>query len=337
MNFIPPRTYHDLAISSPYHKHAFERLYQVADEQGIYSEIRDKYVINSAQSPVQTFEKYLVAADELREQGCGEIGCLLGEKLDASCYGLFLVALYSSRSLSQSLDLVCKFSPKLDFGLKYDLTLTSEEGVLRFLPSLNGSRFPWLVEEWVFGSLGLINTIAKEPIFPTKITLMIPEPRHLWFYQERLICPIEFASNENAIYLTKEDLGRQISSSDNYINKLLSQLILASADPAPDNLLIKLYQYLLINIGRGLPTQVEVALYLGMSTASLKRRLAQQQKTYRQIVLEVRMTLAYEYLLMSKMSVHEAAYLLHYENPANFTRAFKTWFGKTPSQFRTMN
>ena len=74
--------------------------------------------------------------------------------------------------------------------------------------------------------------------------------------------------------------------------------------------------------------------YHGTSLATLKRRLRAEGKSYRSIVDEVRMVLAYEYLVMSPMVIKEAAYLLHYDNPGNFCRAFRRWFGTTPEAFR---
>jgi AraC-like DNA-binding protein len=56
--------------------------------------------------------------------------------------------------------------------------------------------------------------------------------------------------------------------------------------------------------------------------------------TFRQLLLEVRQELAYEYLNRPEMDVTEVAFLLGYEDSNSFYRAFRTWEGTTPSQLR---
>ena len=56
--------------------------------------------------------------------------------------------------------------------------------------------------------------------------------------------------------------------------------------------------------------------------------------SYRDIVSEVRMELAREYLRSTDLTMQEIAYLLGYEHAPSFFQAFKRQFGHTPTELR---
>ena len=77
-----------------------------------------------------------------------------------------------------------------------------------------------------------------------------------------------------------------------------------------------------------------VAERLNMSSRTLRRRLALQDKTYQQILTEVRKQLAIQFLRNSKFSSEEIADRLGFTDAANFRHAFKKWTGKNTSEYR---
>jgi AraC-like DNA-binding protein len=78
----------------------------------------------------------------------------------------------------------------------------------------------------------------------------------------------------------------------------------------------------------------QVAQRLSMTTRTLHRRLAKEQQNYKAILQDVRFTLAKQYLVNQTNSIKQVAYLLGYEDVANFRRAFKKWQGQSPQQYR---
>lgn len=58
---------------------------------------------------------------------------------------------------------------------------------------------------------------------------------------------------------------------------------------------------------------------------------------YREYLRSVRMHEAKVFLLRSSWSVHEIAFALGYEAPANFTNEFRRCFGVSPREFRNGN
>ncbi|UTA47089.1 AraC family transcriptional regulator [Simiduia sp. 21SJ11W-1] len=83
-----------------------------------------------------------------------------------------------------------------------------------------------------------------------------------------------------------------------------------------------------------LPNAAEVSNLLGISEQTLRRRLTAEGISYQQIKDNLRNDVATELLANRSLSISEVARLLSFSEPRAFTRAFRQWQGKTPSQFR---
>ncbi|MCP4753570.1 MAG: helix-turn-helix transcriptional regulator [Proteobacteria bacterium] len=67
---------------------------------------------------------------------------------------------------------------------------------------------------------------------------------------------------------------------------------------------------------------------------TLQRRLQAQKFTFRQLVDKVRKENALHYLQQTDLTMGQIAYGLGYSELSAFTRAFKRWFGVSPSKWR---
>ncbi len=82
----------------------------------------------------------------------------------------------------------------------------------------------------------------------------------------------------------------------------------------------------------GLEEQEAVARHLGLSVATLRRRLAGESASFRSIHREHMRTCAID-LLRQVCRIGAAADALGFSDTRSFTRAFKDWTGLTPSSF----
>ncbi len=82
------------------------------------------------------------------------------------------------------------------------------------------------------------------------------------------------------------------------------------------------------------PPITAVAKQLGMSTRTLKRRLADHDTTFSALRDEQRLQRALLLLDNRELSIGEVAMGLGYSELSNFTRAFRKWTGMTPAAYR---
>ncbi|MFL6696934.1 MAG: AraC family transcriptional regulator ligand-binding domain-containing protein [Vitreoscilla sp.] len=77
-----------------------------------------------------------------------------------------------------------------------------------------------------------------------------------------------------------------------------------------------------------------VSTKLGVSSRTLQRRLQQEGSSFQQTLDALRNSLAHHYLQNSSMSGAEISFLLGFEDPNSFIRAFQGWTGTTPQALR---
>ena len=91
----------------------------------------------------------------------------------------------------------------------------------------------------------------------------------------------------------------------------------------------------IIESANSLPTMPEMADYFNTSVSSLKRSLARDNQTYREIVDNWRYKKALRQIEDPRISIKEIAYNLGYKSPNNFSRAFKRWTNTYPDNYRS--
>ena len=81
----------------------------------------------------------------------------------------------------------------------------------------------------------------------------------------------------------------------------------------------------------------EVSSTLAYSPRSLQRLLHQEGTTFKQVLAQTRARLAKHYLCSADITNAEVAFLLGYDDPNSFFRAFRSWTDTTPERYRLDN
>ena len=85
------------------------------------------------------------------------------------------------------------------------------------------------------------------------------------------------------------------------------------------------------------PSIDSVAQILHMTPRTLQRRLQDSGSSYQRLLDEARHQMARYYLSNSALELNETAYLLGFEDPNSFGRAFRLWEGVPPSDWREIH
>jgi len=84
----------------------------------------------------------------------------------------------------------------------------------------------------------------------------------------------------------------------------------------------------------GLAAMDAVAKRLFVSRRTLQRQLEAEGTTYMRLLQETRSALALHYLRKTTLPAAEISFLLGFEEPNSFYRAFRDWTGRTPEEVR---
>lgn len=96
----------------------------------------------------------------------------------------------------------------------------------------------------------------------------------------------------------------------------------------------RLRSALLEALPAGEVSMATVCRKLGVSTRTMQRRLKEEGSSFQQTLDAVRISLAHHYLHNSSLSGTEISFLLGFEDPNSFVRAFQSWTGSTPQAAR---
>jgi len=91
---------------------------------------------------------------------------------------------------------------------------------------------------------------------------------------------------------------------------------------------------LLEGLPSGVSTMEAVAKKLALSKRTLQRHIESEGTSYQQILKETREALARHYLEKTELPVTEISFLLGFDEPNSFYRAFRAWTGTTPDSAR---
>jgi len=91
---------------------------------------------------------------------------------------------------------------------------------------------------------------------------------------------------------------------------------------------------LLEGLPSGLVTMEAIARKLALSKRTLQRRIEAEGTSYQQVLNETREALARHYLAKTALPAVEISFLLGFDEPNSFYRAFRAWTGTTPDRMR---
>ncbi|WP_298451128.1 AraC family transcriptional regulator [uncultured Marinobacter sp.] len=168
------------------------------------------------------------------------------------------------------------------------------------------------------------------------VRLKGPEPAYYRQFADQLPVTFEYNQPDELLVLPKALLDVRMRLADADASRMASdecEYELQKALKEQGDLALAVRNLLRLMPGP-LPSLEVMAERFCVSSRTLKRRLADRETSYREIVESVLKDRAIQLLRYTNQSVSEIAYELGYADLSNFSRAFKKWTGKSASEFR---
>ena len=155
-------------------------------------------------------------------------------------------------------------------------------------------------------------------------------------YERIFQCPVVFDAPWNAMRLVPDITSMRVALQPRYVFGVLSEKAEALLKELENSKSVrgKVESLLMPVLHTGDVSVETIATRMGVSRQTLFRRLKAEGATFEKVLDELRHSLALHYLSGRKASVNETAYLVGFSDPAAFSRAFKRWTGKSPSEMR---
>lgn len=155
-------------------------------------------------------------------------------------------------------------------------------------------------------------------------------------YEAHFGCAVAFGALQNVLVFEQADLQRPFVTHNAEVLALVAPQLEAelAQQLAQFTLRDQVKATLKKTLAGQRPELRAVARELGVSRRTLQRRLSDERVTFQQLIAEARRELARHYLQHSSLELNETAYLLGYEDPNSFFRAFQQWEGTSPGEWR---
>ncbi len=305
-------------------------------------------VLRQAGLPMGMFnqEKIFVTTGELFAlwRGIAEaspapaIGLKLGDEERVERYNPIAITALYSRSFRDALKRLARYK-QLTCPEEIRIIERNGECAIRFKWLLAREPEPEALVDCCFAcTVSIARHGAGQSLNPKRVEFK-RAAAHRQLFEEYFQCPVKFDAGHNALIYNAADIDRPFLTHNPELLAMVAPQLEAelayqlAQQTVPDQVKAALKRML---AGRR-PAMQEVARELRLSPRTLQRRLTEEGLTFQRLLEDARRELARHYLLHSSLELNETAYLLGYEDPNSFFRAFQHWEGKTPGQWRTIH
>ena len=180
-----------------------------------------------------------------------------------------------------------------------------------------------------------MSRILEAPFPNRMMTLPYPAPGHWRCYEEMFNCPVHFDAAVMEWHFDAGVLDEPCPNANPITARMCQRLCERIVDErAGASDLVRRIRAECLDAAERFPDARRMAEQLGMSLRTLHRRLADEGHRYKDIVDQVRRSLAEEFLRETELTVEAIAERVGYSDTANFRKAFKRWTGATPVDYR---
>ena len=260
-----------------------------------------------------------------------------GSGFHASTHGPLGFAAVSAPTLGAALDVIERFgwvrAPYYRASSEQrerTYHLTVEERV----PLDEIERIPLLEALWL-SLQAMVEAVRGRPVREARFDFAYRAPAHAERYRDHFHGEVRFERPETRVSLPAAWLALPSPMADaaafaNATAKLEAQ---ARRIEGEDFLLARLEQLLEAAGDAGIPL-ASAAAQLRLSRRTLNRRLAESGTSYRERLEAHLQGRARVLLADPSLGIGEVAFRLGYEDPSNFGRACRRWFGRSPAALR---
>lgn len=279
---------------------------------------------------VELFEVFLLAA------GDPSAAVRAGLKLQRGDYELLEYLCGSCSTLAQSIQVLGKYYPLL---IEAELSLVQQgeraELQYRLAPGLAA---PPAMNEFALASnfaMSILHLDLTDVVPPIEVTFRHPRPEYHAVFEQVFGVPTRFDAEHDAIVFHVSMLEHRLHGADPVLHAVLRRQadhelsLLTTRSALPNKVRLAIDAEL--TDGAALD---RVAARLHMSPGGLRSRLRQHGTTYSELVDAVRKERAKRALRDTQLGIAELAHHLGFAHAPAFHRAFRRWFGVTPSAYR---
>lgn len=171
---------------------------------------------------------------------------------------------------------------------------------------------------------------------PILIELATRPPKHPSAFLKKYQGRVRFGADHNRISFPKSLLSRPLQRNDAHLYEIIERAAMAEMETFGqlESPLSRIANEVAGSLASGESSLPQISAKLGMSQRAVQRLLEKEGTSFRKLSEEIRRSAAERYLRNTDLPMKEIAYQLGFSELSTFSRAVKTWFGKSPRKVR---
>jgi AraC-like DNA-binding protein len=254
--------------------------------------------------------------------------------LDLNALG---VTFLSSATLMEALQRLKRYESVLNSSLTVSLVETENRLDVFTEVSVESVELMKIMEDSRQSILiNLCRLGLSDSLDPVEVAFTYPQPKNTGDHFAVFRCPLLFSQPSSRITFDLSDTQRQFTAANREIAVNSDQILDAMIrDLDKSDLVTRVKRAIVDDLPSGTPSEEDIASRVHVSCRTLQRRLADENTSFRKLILEVRHELAEKYISDKDMPLAEISYMLGFADTSSFSRAFKRWTGDSPAAYRS--
>lgn len=268
-----------------------------------------------------------------------DAGLIIGREGTIGGFGLLGLAMMTSRTLGEAM--MAGIAHQKTCGCLLQLSfeaLSERELALVARPRYgDGELLPFFCEELFASCLMIARELVGPALQPLRAEFAYAEPPYAAEYTNLFDCPTQFGTAQCRLVIDTEWLAQPLPGYNPLTAKQALTLCAQQMTPEggePHQEIVAAVERLLRSQLHQQPKLNDVARTLNLSERSLRRKLAESGRIFREIHDRVRAERALQLLQAGSLSVADVGSAVGYSDPREFRRAFKRWTGMPPQDAR---
>lgn len=264
------------------------------------------------------------------------LGFLLGMQMRVSTHGMLGYAAMVSGTLGQALELALRYTEIQTATVLLDSKQVGDQIELTIKQRLPDYPLGEIVITFLMvGFMKMSEMLTGKPA-QGSATVTYSRPDHFSRYEHVLPGTVLFNQPQNTLIFPAKSLELPLVMSDPVALRLSEEQCKRELQQLMDTRSFsQLVREILLDEEAGAFGSLEdVAAQLHMTPRTLQRYLTRESLTFKEVITSLRKEKAQQLLAQNKMSMQEIAEALGYDEPTNFSRAFKTWTNESPREYQ---
>lgn len=275
----------------------------------------------------------------LESLGIPDVGLRIGRNGTLGGFGLLGLAMMTSRTFGEAMQSGIRYHKICGCLLDLAFEVAEEHAVaLVATPQFGDTRLlPFFCEELFASSTTIARELIGPELRPLRVELSYAQPSYVDAYTDLFQCELRFNMPQSRLLIDTQWLAQPLPGYNPLSAKQALALCAQQRTPdggEPHQEIVAAVERLLRSQLRDQPKLNDVARTLNLSERSLRRRLAESGRIFREIHDRVRAERALQLLQAGTLSVAEIGCEVGFADPREFRRAFKRWTGMPPQDAR---